>query len=414
MPAPAPPPDDGYRNLSVSDVLADLPSLERDQLLLVKALEEAGERRPVILDRLGDLLVIKSSGRHLTVVPSAASVDSPPTSPAPPAAAPSEARAPAPPTPTAPADPAPPARRVARRTAAPIPQPTTAPSEAASEVVDQMGELLAKGAARRAGAVSPAAPAGPATPPAPSPTSELPPTMGAKGKRAGRRKTGPPVANGLIVPTDGRRSKGRRHPQLRVALLIAVLLAGGGAAYWKISQKASSPPAGTARPGRDLVAELLVKAVPAGYAPQPDTTGANGAVDLAHAVAADRGSDAAAFLGQAGFLHGYQRSWTGPDHQKLVVVIYHFRTAAGAASFAARSVATATATVKPAPAPFAVSGVPAAAGLTGTIGADHVSSVTFGRGRYAVSVSSSGPVATGQAATVTQVAAAQFALLPAT
>src|SRR5579884_3131593 len=53
MPAP---PEDGYRSLSVADVLSDLPSLDREQLLLVKALEEACEGRLEILDQIDRLL----------------------------------------------------------------------------------------------------------------------------------------------------------------------------------------------------------------------------------------------------------------------------------------------------------------------------------------------------------------------
>ena len=433
MGAPVPPPDDGYRSLGVSEVLADLPSLDRQQLLLVKALEEAGEGRPVILDRIADLLVVAEGARRLTVV------EPPPTAQANPDAGPPPEMAAgdvgaekrngdrpklsllraedvaAPPAPRPPtAAPKVSIRKAAAQNAATqnarAPKAPTPVGPAASELVDQMGELLAKGSARRDGAVSPPAPASPPAPPVPSPP---PPTARGKGRRGGRETTGAPVANGLIVPTDGRRSKGRRHPRLRVALLITALLAGGGAAYWKVSQKPTSPTTNALRPGRDLVADLLVNAMPPGYTPQADPTGTNGPVDLAKAVERDGGPDAVAFLGQAGFQHGYQRSWTRPDKQDLVVVIYHFRTAAGAAAYAARSVAKEAATVKPAPAAFAVAGVPAATGVTTTVGADHAALVTFTRGRYAVSVSASGPAATGQTAAATQVAVAQFALLPA-
>ena len=457
-----PPPDDGYRSLAVSDVLADLPSLDREQLLLVKALEEAGERRPVILDRIADLLVVTEGARRLTVVDppttpedggaaaahpaggqtngvepaenhngdrpklsllrgddTASRPATVPVAPTPPPAAPTP---PSPQTPTR-TNPAPKARTgpaptaptpKARTLKAPTP-PVKTPvgggePPAASDLVDQMGELLAKGAVRRAGAVAPSSAA--AAPPPPIPAEAIPAPTGGKGKRSGRQTTGTPVANGLIVPTDGRRSKGRRRPRLRAALLVAVLLAGGGAGYWKISHKASAPTTAPARPAHDLVADLLVKTVPAGYVPQADTTGANGPVGQGKAVERDGRADAAAFFGQAGFLHGYQRSWTTPDQRDLVVVIYHFRTAEGAAAYAARSIATATATGKPPPAAFAVAGVPAATGLTATVATNQLASVTFSRGRYAVSVSSRGPAATSQAATATQVATAQFALLP--
>ena len=66
-PAPSPP-DEGYLSLTIAEVLADLSSLDSEQLLMVKGLEEAGERRTVILDRIGDLLVVQEAAQHMRVV----------------------------------------------------------------------------------------------------------------------------------------------------------------------------------------------------------------------------------------------------------------------------------------------------------------------------------------------------------
>ncbi|MDQ1427930.1 MAG: hypothetical protein QOK39_1406, partial [Acidimicrobiaceae bacterium] len=52
-------PDDGYQTLSVAEILSDLPSLGIEQLLLVKSMEEEGQQRRVILDRIADLLVVQ-------------------------------------------------------------------------------------------------------------------------------------------------------------------------------------------------------------------------------------------------------------------------------------------------------------------------------------------------------------------
>ena len=63
LPLPSPP-DEGYLSLTIAEVLADLSSLDSEQLLMVKGLEEAGERRTVILDRIGDLLVVQEAAQH--------------------------------------------------------------------------------------------------------------------------------------------------------------------------------------------------------------------------------------------------------------------------------------------------------------------------------------------------------------
>jgi hypothetical protein len=410
QPAAAPIPDDGYRNLTVAEVLADLASLDREQLLLVKSLEEAGERRPVILHRIGDLLVVQEAAEHVRAVANGR--------PAPAvAAAPSVTAAP-----SAPVAPPPPVRDVS------------------PDLLTQMGGLLAKNAARQTEIQPPQATQVAWPPPVTDQATAVPLAPPTKGGRkaakaaakvrppaaagaapttppvGGQGKSPPPAPNGLIVPSDGRRSRsgkaGRRGAKILIGLVIAALLAAGGAVFWKQTHPNKSV-ATTVQPTRDLVADRLVKAVPAGYAQRPDSAGETGPSDLAKAVRDDGAPGAQAALTQDGFLHGYRRLWSTADKHDLLVVLYHFRTAAGATAYVQRMAALSRAGTKPAPAALAVTGIPGSVGWQGTTSAGQVAAAYFARGVYAVGVLVDGPVASGLAPIAQQMAVAQYSLLPA-
>jgi len=227
----------------------------------------------------------------------------------------------------------------------------------------------------------------------------------------------PPVPNGLIVPSDGRRSRrgkaGGRGAKILIGLVIAALLAAGGALFWRQTRSHQSV-APTSLPTRDLVAELLVKAVPAGYTRQPDSVGDTGPSDLAKAIRDDAAPGAQVALTQDGFLHGYQRLWSTTDKQHdLVVILYHFRTAAGATAYIQRMVALSKILTKAAPTPFSVTGIPAAVGSQGADSGGQAAEAYFTRGVYAVGILAHGPVATELAPVAQQMATAQYSLLPA-
>lgn len=339
-------------------MLADLPSLDSEQLLLVKSLEEAGDRRPVILDRIEDLLVVQEAAHYVRGSTS----------------------------------PAPAARRVVRAA------PPVADQALSDELLDQMGSLLAKDSARKS-----------TTPPAAFPAVQ-PPSAPAAANHGGK-----PVANdGVIVPTDGRRSRGGRSRRYLIMLGMVALLAGAGAVAWKQAHATGTTPnATTGAVVTDPLAARLVKAVPAGYVRQTDAVGRTGPSDLTKAVQDDGAPDAHDVLVQAGFLHGYQRLWITADKQgQILVTLYHFRTAAGAEAYSQRVAAAASANVKPAPTSLAVAGIPGAVGLSAADGTTQSAEAVFTRGPYSVTVVAHGPAAPAVQSVVEQVAAAQFALLP--
>ena len=215
--------DDGYGSLSVAEVLADLPSLDSAQLLLVKSLEEAGERRPVILDRIEDLLVVQEAAHHVQTT----------------------------------------------RLSTPPAPPPVADRALSDDLLDQMGDLLAKDSARRATAVRAQVPPPPAfaLPEPAGPGNSTKSTKPGKAAKAARKvPSGAP--NGLIVPTDGRRSRGGRGSKLVMKVVVVALVAAAGGLAWKLTHPTTSKPAAVATVG-DPVAARLITAVPAGYTGNP-------------------------------------------------------------------------------------------------------------------------------------------------
>lgn len=338
--------------MSVAEVLADLPSLDTEQLLLVKSLEEAGDRRSVILDRIDDLLVVQEAAHHVRG-----------------AMSPTQS-----------------ARPVVRAA------PPVADKALSDELLDQMGGLLAKDSARRS---TPLPAAQPSPPPA----------------RAAHANGAPEAHDGMIVPTDGRRSRGGRRRRFLITAVIVALLAGAGALAWKQTHPTSTT-AATAAAVPDLLATRLIKAVPAGYIQQADTVGQAGPSDLTKAARDDGAPDAHDVLVQAGFLHGYQRLWITADKQRqLLVTLSHFRTAEGASAYSQRMAAAASGNTKPAPTSLAIAGIPGAVGLSAADGSTQSAEAVFTRGSYSVVVVSHGSVAPTVQSVVQQVAAAQYALL---
>ncbi len=371
-------------------MLSDLASLDTEQLLLVRSLEETGERRAVILDRVDDLLVVQEATHHLRATAG--------THPAPVAA------------------PAPP----------PVP---TKPVSA--DLVDQMGGLLARDAARKSSALQTAWPLPDLGRPGSADVAPTAPGAGfwpddgnARARRKAKKnakvkdqgkvngRVPPPTHPGLIVPTDDR--KPGRGPTLPVlaGLLIVALLGTGGVVYWLQTHKGTST-AATSQAAGDHLAGLLMKTVPAGYTRQADSLEGGGPLDLAAAVNDDPGPGAQATLTKDGFVQGYEREWTNASGQDIIVFLYQFRTPAGAEAYGTSAVATAKSVIKPEPTTFAVTAIPGAIGLTGGDGGNYTSQIEFTKGTYLFNAIADGPASDGLAPTAQQVANAQYTLLPA-
>lgn len=85
----------------------------------------------------------------------------------------------------------------------------------------------------------------------------------------------------------------------------------------------------------DGLADLLLADVPDGFVQQPDDVGDTGPSDLTKAARDDGGPDAEQVLRDAGFRRGYQRLWMDDDQtSQIVVFLYEFDDAAGAAAYA--------------------------------------------------------------------------------
>ncbi len=414
---------DGYRNLNVAEVLADLPSLDRAQLELVKSLEEAGDRRPVILDRVADLMVVQEAAAHVR------SADL------------GNAAAPAPPVPP------------------PAPNRDLSP-----DLLAQMGGLLAKETARRSQDFQAAWPLPETEPPVPGSMESIaaPPTAVATGApvvnapkaqkvgtgpkepkasraprdskaaKAPKRPRGssstrplgghlgasPGLPTGHIVPGDGRRSRsGKSGPRFLKAVMALVILGGlaaGGLVVWQRINKspATAPVIVPSAASAPAARTLILQAIPGtGYILQhPGTPPAP--ITLATAAVEDGTTDATAVLTKDGYRNGSRQIWSNTTHAGFVsLTVLQFRTAPGAIAYSQRLIAAATG--KPvAPPRFPVAGVAGAVGL-GPTSVNRTAQVIFTRGPYLVKVVvDNGNSVPGGADQATVVAANQYRALP--
>lgn len=422
---PSPQPDDGYRSLSVADVMADLPRLDVDQLLLVKSLEEASERRSVILDHIDALLQSHGAGPQpqpaqetparrkpsTTARPLSAHQPDPAAAEAPQAQTTREAKIPKPgpqarrlpdPQPAATPRPEPtaaattPRRRDPKvaatpRQAAPSPTPTKA------ELTDQMGSLLARDEARRTSPMqvawplpdvgTAAAPGDRATPPSPAAVMSRPASAAATA----------PGQGALIVPDNGhRRTNVRRTARVVAWLLVLVVLAGAGAVYWKDKHRTAST---TPNPVPKDLAALLVS-TPGFTATEVQTT-------VSRPWIVTNGTSTS-----AGFVAGVERQFLNaalPAQQAWVYVL-HFQTPAQSAAYAARVAATFSAPTKSS---FSTPGVPGAVGSSNQVKAVLFTHDVFTRGPYMVDIVVSGPASSVVVTQARALAEAQYAGIPA-
>jgi hypothetical protein len=157
---------------------------------------------------------------------------------------------------------------------------------------------------------------------------------------------------------------------------------------------------------------LLITSLPAEYAQIDDSEADTGPSDLAKAVSDDGGADAEAVLTGAGFVDGYQRSWQTEDQSSTIIVfLYQFSKADGAASYRDRTIDTfdSEATLKALA--FKVDGIPDASGRSLTnLEADGrlASSVVFSKIGYMVQIVVVGPTDNANQILARQLALDQF------
>jgi len=147
---------------------------------------------------------------------------------------------------------------------------------------------------------------------------------------------------------------------------------------------------------RELEA-LLVTAVPARFALQPDDVGDTGPSDLAKAIRDDPTPGTEEALRSEGFVRGYQRYWAGPSDAELVVFVYQFETPAGATADFLRGKGVLSAGMPRGSTPFTVDGIPAgdSRGIIGSSPDMSVAIVQFTTGVFNVQVTCNGPAAAG-------------------
>jgi hypothetical protein len=166
----------------------------------------------------------------------------------------------------------------------------------------------------------------------------------------------------------------------------------------------------------DPLEPLILKVAPSGFPRQDDSFASTGPVDLEKAVLDDPFGSADAArrtLLAAGFVRGYQRQWTvEPGVNQNFIYVYQFATPEGAASYLTHWRAVAVAgPFRRTPVPFTPV-LPGATGLKGNDGRGSSGLVLVSKGPYAVQAVVTGPPAVQQAEPATQLAFAQYALLP--
>jgi hypothetical protein len=174
----------------------------------------------------------------------------------------------------------------------------------------------------------------------------------------------------------------------------------------------------TIDPDYAALAKLLPTNVPSGLPLQPDQLADTGATNLAKAIQDDVSNDAAGLLRSAGFVIGYQRAWADSDAiRQNTLFLYQFKTAAGAAQYAAArasSLENENSPIADAGAPIARFPVliPGAIGLHSESTRSSFGAVAFSKGVYSVValVTDAGKV--DQSANAAALAAAQNLLIP--
>jgi hypothetical protein len=186
------------------------------------------------------------------------------------------------------------------------------------------------------------------------------------------------------------------------------------------STPSSSAGTTTTTIGADYVAlaKLLPTNVPSGLPLQSDRLADTGATNLAKAIQDDVSNDAGGLLRGAGFVIGYQRAWADSNAvRQNTLFLYQFKTAAGAAQYAAgraSALESENSPIADAGAPIARFPVliPGAIGLHSESTKSSFGAVVFSKGVYSVVALVTDAGMVDQSANAAALAAAQNLLLP--
>ncbi|MFM8973459.1 MAG: hypothetical protein ACKOOG_12675 [Actinomycetota bacterium] len=207
------------------------------------------------------------------------------------------------------------------------------------------------------------------------------------------------------------------------AALTVVLAACGGngdGGSTAATTTTAAPAAPTTRPPTKPVARngpsaLILRAVPSGYVLQPEARTDTGPVDFDKAVRDDVAANGEVALRNAGFVDGYQRTWTSVGGlDRNTVLLYRFRTPPGASGYADHWLATLEAAGGGVtPRVFEPPLIPGGIGVTATYAGTTTAVVIVTRGGYAIQAVVEGAAGSNQENAAAALAGAQLARLPA-
>lgn len=213
----------------------------------------------------------------------------------------------------------------------------------------------------------------------------------------------------------------RRILAAPAVLILTLAACGGGGDTTAPATTTTTRPATptTKAPNKPVVkngpATYILQTVPSGFVLQPEARTDTGPTDFDKAVRDDVSANGETALRNAGFVDGYQRTWTSVGGlDRNTVLLYRFRTPQGAAGYVDHWLAALTAsgsgvTPRAFDPPLIAGGVGVAANSAGATTAVVVAS----RGNYAVQAVVEGASGTNQENSAAALAGAQLARLPA-
>jgi hypothetical protein len=205
---------------------------------------------------------------------------------------------------------------------------------------------------------------------------------------------------------------------LVVLLGCALVLAGCAQGGTKTRTLSSLPvpsttvsPATVVAPTSDADLEkLMITDVPEGFKKQDDKSSSAGAFDLARAAKDDGQPEAAAILQSAGFVRSYKRVWLDSGNNQVIVFVYQFHDASGAAAYRMHVTDILKQNASD-PLPFTVVGIPGADGVRQSVSNADAVTVTAATGPFLLLVACQAAKSDALPSLATTVARAQYARL---